>query len=480
MFRNYIASTAFTTPHANSYFSNIRGDSVNGDNTFLSTLRALLVNRIGDDNFWFSYWNMSASSGRLHGCDSQRIADYVYDHICADTRGLTLVTLGSDDEANTKVFEAAKNCFCGTYGISGWTRLVPVSDFFMKTCEVLCFVNQTIKKSVLIVKGFDIRFVHCLQAASLVALPWYFNPKNGDKVSDIELQLLNSLRERRSDSYMQILQAMADQLGFEEEFIRKTLMGIEEKYEQKRFDDLKAEIESYMDKIHDLRNRINDIMKRVYDKNIEYSALDMKLSRGETTHDLYDYFKCNKTLKLDDVRNETVVIYHVNDYLSYFDENVIQTYIDNRHSVVYKYVDEGEMEAAKRLATALFIDQTMRIRTCAAYQFDISGGFNAISHFDFGSDAINRMPNPHLQYHACIGDYQDPMFECMHARNYIGYIEQTIASAKTINFGDGIVVNELFNDLFSGSYGKCIELDDGSLMSVHEAMKYVMEENENE
>ena len=480
MFRNYIATTAFTTPQANNYFMKIRGDSVNGDNTFLSTLRALLVNRIGGDTFWFSYWNMSLSASRFHGCDDQRIASYVYDHICSDTRGLTLVTLSGDDEANTKVFEASKNRFCDAYGDSGWVRLVPVSDFFMKTCEVLCFVNPKIKKSVLIVKGSDIRFVHCLQTASLVALPWYFNPKNGDKVSDIELQLLNSLRERRSDSYLQILQTMADQIGFEEEFIRKTLVGIEEKYEQKRFDELKTEIESYMNKIQELRDRIGDIMKRVYDKNIEYSALDMKLSRGETTHDLYDYFKCNKTLKLDDVRNETTVIYHVNDYISYFDENVIQTYIDNRYSVVYKYVEEDKVEAAKRLVTALFIDQTMKIRTCAAYQFDITGGFDAICHFDFGTDAINRMPNPHLQYHACIGDYQAPMYDCMQSRNYIGYIEQTIASAKTINFGDGIVVNELFSDLFGGKYGKCIELEDGRLMDVNEAMEYVMEGNENE
>ena len=147
MFRNYIATTAFTTPQANNYFMKIRGDSVNGDNTFLSTLRALLVNRIGGDTFWFSYWNMSLSASRFHGCDDQRIASYVYDHICSDTRGLTLVTLSGDDEANTKVFEASKNRFCDAYGDSGWVRLVPVSDFFMKTCEVLCFVNPKIKKN---------------------------------------------------------------------------------------------------------------------------------------------------------------------------------------------------------------------------------------------------------------------------------------------------------------------------------------------
>ena len=50
MFTQTIASTVFTGPGANAVFKNITGDMILRDGTFLSTLRALVGPRIGEDS----------------------------------------------------------------------------------------------------------------------------------------------------------------------------------------------------------------------------------------------------------------------------------------------------------------------------------------------------------------------------------------------------------------------------------------------
>ena len=481
MFRKVIESTAFTTLHANNVFQNIRGVPVNGDISFLSTLRALLANRIGDDQFTFNYWDMDLRSSRISGCTSERLAEYVYDRTVMHAAGLRLVTLGSqDEEVNSRFFEAVKNSFGNSYNDKDWVVINAVTDFFKKTCDVVCVANQKHKESVLVLNSTDMRLVHYVQVAILTALPWYFNPQEGDRVSDLELKLLISLRERNPDNYLDCLREIAGQMNFEGEFIRKSLYDIEGVCERNRIKELESEISSYMNRISDLRDKIGDIMRLVHEKNTEYTALDMKMRSGESAHELYDYFMCNRTLKLDAVNMGTQIVYHVNDYITYYDETIAQTFIDNYNSVVYKYVKDREREAVKRLITAIFIDETIRVRTCAAYRFDINGGYHAIASYDFGEDSRTRIPNPHIYYHSCTGNYETPMYECMMARDYIGYIEQTIASAQSLNFGDGIVINEFFHDLFDGVGGKCIELPDGTLMDINDALKYIMEGNENE
>lgn len=48
MFRAAVRETPFCTEIANDYFSSIFGQVYNGDNSFLSTMRAVLAQRIGD------------------------------------------------------------------------------------------------------------------------------------------------------------------------------------------------------------------------------------------------------------------------------------------------------------------------------------------------------------------------------------------------------------------------------------------------
>ena len=62
-------------------------------------------------------------------------------------------------------------------------------------------------------------------------------------------------------------------------------------------------------------------------------------------------------------------------------------------------------------------------------------------------------------------------------RNYIGALEQCIASCKSLNFGDSAVMGEFMKTMWSnGSVSRCIELPDGPVVKPNEAIRWLEEQ----
>ena len=475
MFSNTIAGTAMTTSPASSFFKNIIGGEIYGDNTFLSTLRALLGKRIGENTLVLSASNLSMI-GDFMTMSEKDIVSKMERRMRVGANGMLIAFVDSNNkEADKRVMEAIGNHYAEMHKDEGWVRLPVLTDFFRKTCDVQCFINAGTKSTIIVLRGMDMRLIHYIQVGILTAVPWYFNPSKGDKVSELEMNLINSLRERTPDNYLKYLREIAAEYDFENSFIRDCLFNIEKSYEVGRLDALKNEVDMINQRILGLHEDINALMRNITVKNTELMALQFKLNQDDESHELYEYFICNKTLRLEGVRHNTCLDYHVNTYIEYFDEMMAESVISNKRSFLYSFAPNKT--AAERIAKAIFVDRSIRIRTSAAYYLDVSGGFDAMSHHDYGEDFLDHMPNPHIDHHACIGDHYSVMREHAQNRDYISFIEQTVSSAKSLNFGDGIVMEEFFRDMFDGVGGRCYELEDGRLMNINELMNYVMEEN---
>lgn len=479
MFDTEITRTAFTTQAANQYFNDrIMGSSWGNDYTFLSTLRALLYSRVPEgQTASVMFYDFTYSQNAFDRLTSEEWITRIRGNY-TDTYGtITVINISCDkSETDDRFLHLIEQRFCSD---GKWVRLSPVTDFFRRNFEVMCFVNPEIRASVFFVKRMTRKILHQLQVASLTALPWYFNPKNGDRLTDEERELLESLQEKNHNHYLECLRKIASHLNFEEEFLRKSFRDIETSYERNRLVELTDNIEDMMRRIRAYEEEIGNVMREISRKNMEVLGLQTKINSTGDDSPMLDFFLNNRNIRLDKVRG-TKILYHINTYLSSWDESSAENLIGNVNSVLYQYCRHIPKEIAKKVAKALFLDDVVRLRFCAAYQIDTAGDVRGMDGYSFNEDEYDRMPNPHIQYYACTGGYRASFNEALRNRDFIGVISQTMASASNINLADGVVMSRFFESLWNEANKKWFEFPDGRQVNLRELVEYLNEKEKEE
>ena len=85
------------------------------------------------------------------------------------------------------------------------------------------------------------------------------------------------------------------------------------------------------------------------------------------------------------------------------------------------------------------------------------------------------MPNPHIDRYNCLGNYERTINSMLLEHNYIGALEQCVASCKSLNWGDSTVMHVFMDTMYgSGHYNnQCIELPDGNIVNPKDAIKWL-------
>lgn len=479
MFKAIINSTPLVSDTANNFFQNIYGDSFQGDVSFVSTLRALVAPRIGKDERVY-----------IHFVSSSYTAEQVGDHpassmvkvICelftpSDYGSVYIHNFTNEQADNYSCMELMKTTFSKTY--KGWHRLEKVTDFFRKQFYVLCFINPELKSVVIFTDKMDMRKMHYLQCSIFAFLPWYFNPEDG--VSEDEMALINSLREKTSAKYEAAIEKIAKKYDFRTEKIKQLLAGFETSFEKEECNNVQRQITDIIHTINELNSQIGEYLSAKNNAEIKLLGLEKKIAEGSADSEIMEYFLCNDKLVLFDVTN-TKMVFGVKSYLTYFDEGMAESVITNKSSYVYmpngrrcnNIIPEDKME---KLMREIFIEQNLKVRFCAAYEFDLNGSVQARGGYPFGYEFKECMPNPHIDGYRCMGNYQSTINKLLVSRDYITAIEQCIASSKSLNFGDSTVMKLFMSTLYGisdrGYNNKCIELPDGNIVSPKEAVEWI-------
>lgn len=486
MFRNAIAENALFNSTANDCFRNIRGDMYSGDTTFVSTLRALVMPRMKEDEqLIFKMSSSMYSASDIGNNPAKRMVSGIYDHFEPEANNtIYLHNFHHNQESNYANLELVKSTWESVY--PGWQMLTKVTDFFRKQFYVVCFVHPERKSVILFTERLDMRKYHYLQCSIFAFLPWYFNPEDG--VSEQEMELINALREKSSDKYIEVIAKIAEQYNLREKRIRNLLSGFESRADRGRYENIKSEIESIDRDIRAYNERITDRLRQKSEREITMLGLRNKIAQTEDSgrdSEIMEYFLCNN--KLDLVRSDdTELIFTVKTEISYFDEEMAESAIDNKSSYLYlddydrRYEDVNQDDLEK-LFRAIFVDQKFKINVCAAYRFDIRGGVDAISEYSFDASTYSDcMPNPHIDGYRCMGNYNQTINELLINHDYIGAIEQCIASCKSLNFADSTVMG-LFSSIIQGQNhrnNRCIVLPDGNVVKPIDAIKWMKEQED--
>ena len=353
--------------------------------------------------------------------------------------------------------------------------------FFRKAFKVLCYINPETRNVSIFVDNLDTTHMHYLQCGIFSFMPWYFNQEAG--VSELEMDLIKSLRNKTPDKYQECIAKIAERYDFKTARIRQLLAGFETRYERVQLDDIRYRLQSTINSINEMNERISSYLRQQRDYEVALLGYETKIaqSQGEDS-EIMEYFLCNKHLNLESV-DDTRMKFVVTDYVSYFDEEIIRRVLDNPTSFIYRTDgrDHGNIishDDMKLLMEAIFIDETLKMRFCAAYQFELGGNVQALSNYNYPAECREYMPNPHIDRYRCMGNYGKIINERLRDHDYIGAIEQCIASCKSLNFGDSPVMSDFMNRMYGlGGYGavKCIELPDGKIVTPKDAIKYLKE-----
>lgn len=487
MFRNIITQTPFNSEVENDYFSNITANNTfQEDTTFIATLRALVAPRIKEGESVKLGFSGSSYSAGYWGDKPEAVLGKIvdgYTYIHDKTVGFIQIHnfYNPGRENNDFYLDIVEKNFESYW--SGWHRIVKVTEFYRKTFRVLCFINPEKKNVYIFTENMSVPKMHYLQCSIFAFLPWYFDPKEG--VTEMEMKLIESLREKTSDKYMACLAELASKYNFKEERVRKLLKGFTLRQEREQAKKARDAIENLVRSINDYNRRIADALKLKSDCEIRLLGLEAKIESGESDDsEIMEYFLCNKNLILQRV-NDSTMEFICTSYLTYFDEEMAKKIIDNRQSYIYRpnnracnnYIPEEDM---KRLMYALFVDGTIRIKVCAAYRFDLRGNVEGVPRYNYGYECRDYLPNPHIHHYACMGNYTRAINVLLIDHNYIGAIEQCMASCRSLNFSDSTVMKAFVSEIYGlpdyGEPPRCIELPNGSTATPLEAIKWLKEQ----
>ena len=478
MFRNSVTETPLTSAAADGYFHSINGMSFQGDVSFTATLRALVGTRVCDCKLTVRH---SSSSYTLYDAQSRSpsslVTDVYYSYIqsLADDHILIHNFASNDREANETCIKAVAEAFCGEF--EGYHRLEKITEFFRKSFPVLCFVNPDTRTTVIFVESMDLRKWHYLQCATLAMLPWYFDPSDG--MSDVEMALVKSLRETTPDKYIECLAEIAKNYDFRDAYLRKNLSGFESRIEETEAVSTRELIGRLRGQIAEYNNAIGDRLAQLTASNTKLLGLEAKMAKAGESSEILDYFLCNKKLTLYGLTGLDM-IFCVSDYITYFDKDMAERTIKNKDSYVYRDysgVRRTEIDPEKmfKLMSAIFIDEILRIKICASYRLRSGGGVSPLGAFAFSSEFNDSMPNPHIDRYECLGNHAREINSALEECDYIGAIEQCVASCKSLNWGDSTVMYTFINTLCGKEVynDRCIELPDGSVVEPLEAIKWI-------
>ena len=484
MFERNVTSTPFYNDDANLVFGNITGDTFRGDVTFISALRAMLGKRIGDGSLDFY---LLSKTPRGNGDENKLMEELGIRETDIRDNTLTLINVIASPEDLPRHFEILHEKIVPLKLEKGWAIAPGVREYFGSIeGGVVCLTNAEHKCTLLIVGNIGIKQSHWLASTIPLYFPWYF-PELQNGVTKDEMAMCISLtpdnKEKKGTNFLNALKVMAAEYNFREKKLMSLLTGFTSSRDRDRMDQLRRDIESIRRSMSDLMDTYAAKASNLHDKEISIAGIQSRIDSNEGDNELVDYFICHPNLTLLNAYNGDMK-FETRGYLAYFDEEAVEVYLKRSGSPIYRpdgydYSDEISGEDMARLIKAIFIDQTLRLRVCAAFQFSGTNA-RALSKSDYShytDESKEFTPNSHIWYHACIDRHRHYMQESLGKNDYIGAIEQALASTMTLNVHDATVFNEFMKVMY-GHGGSTfnsahIEAPDGSVMSTKEAIEWL-------
>ena len=501
MWSERIRSTSLMSSAAEWFFQNeltrisLSDDRSCTDASMLSTLRFLLHGKTGNGCVWVGGYNPGCGIYDSTSSFYTRLRRlYQHGNQEQDSFLLMVETYLSAEELKPDIerafgFGASEGNMLPTDSVIPAT--VPINDepmtfnlkyqpnltyFFGTKFGVYVFSDVERRITAVFTSRLNFQKYHWMQAVIPMLMPWYWADGNGSVVIEPEsLALLETLNSTDKDKYLRLIGECAEKLEIEDKYNTEMLRGFLVSAQEKTINNAKSDVDDMRRRIQEYMQAIGDYSRQINDKLAYIMGLEMATDNA-AADEFSNYIKGNRSIKTVDFSGSNMTIL-CHGFFEYYNTEPLEGLLESRRSYVYRYAEGTRLEGdkIKKLLKAIFIDQVLRLRVCALYRLDVnSSRVRAIPNATYPSEFSEYFPNPHIEHHGCMGDYELTMAQYIKSGNYVGVVEQCIASAQTMNFYDSTVGGELVQDLARNYEGRnCIMLPDGSFTTVKKALEYL-------
>lgn len=221
-------------------------------------------------------------------------------------------------------------------------------------------------------------------------------------------------------------------------------------------------------RVEELNNSLQNAFKEAYTHKKELQMLlDNKTDPqcDETLKSMIDMFQGYDCLDLESVQPDGSIYYFITTRLEFYDPDIFERIAGNKSSWVWTY------SFLAPLLIAIFKDEKYSINTVSRWRMEYPYSLKIVSHSRFGSKANNAMPHPHLDSYGCEGNNAGSINALLRDGNMLCAVEQSIASAKNLNFADSIVCRSFAQYLASNLDRKfIIDNETKEFLSAREAI----------
>lgn len=237
------------------------------------------------------------------------------------------------------------------------------------------------------------------------------------------------------------------------------------------------QMENIMGSINERLNDIRELYKHYNEKALVVEAIDNNISNGNNNNELMNYFLSNKNITVESGDDDGKIVYVVTGYMTLFDPEVAQEYINNGSSIMYSELSRIDdlffsKERIRKLMIEIFVESNIKIRMCSAWEISFGGCVLPVRHFSYRDKYKSYFPNPHLDKYGCLGGWQQVLEESCDKLDYVYAVDMTCAENGNLNLSDTVVLRGFLSELFRRDMA-VLELPNGQVVDSIAAVKWM-------
>lgn len=471
MFETRIQNTKLAGSLADCMFRHINGCDYEGDYSFISTLRALLMNRItGDDRITFKCRRFSVSvnmddmTSNLARCIEQNVIAYV--------------SVSRDAEQDE---DESKQAFFGFTAPESLHEFMDVRGFFEQKMSCRAFINEQTRSAIIIVLDSNIRKHHLAQCIIPKLIPWYFEQ---GRISVNERAILYGLRERRPDAYQTAIENICNTDTFKQKSTAAAIMSFKRKGLERQKLQTERNIQNYNNHVDKLHNELLSQLRNLNQENFKLNGILLALESDDSSSDeVTQFISSNRNIRFIDSDGGDVMKFIITGHLDIYDPEAYRSMARNNYSWYWSEsaTSNGPFmtrENRKRVMDAIFGDSPVfKIKTYGVYYLNLdSGNVSADGgRYEHIDESETHYANPHLYYASCLGSYRQHIAAAIQRGDLIGAISQCITSVHSVNVTESATFRHLCCDIFKTDKA-ILEGPNGQSFTTRQAFEYLTQQ----
>lgn len=468
MFEQKVTETKLAGSIADCMFRRISGGSYEGDISFISTLRALLMHTdLGNRSLKFATGSMPLGDVASEELFASALQTYLLpDHI---TYVCVNAPIGKD------VGEATQEFFSQPAPEDAH-EFMDVRTFFMSKMACRAMICEQSRSSVILVLSSTLKKHHLAQCIIPKLLPWLFEDV---QLTLLQRTLLTSLTMRYGDTYLHTIQAICDTDTYRQRQAGAAMLAFKRSSLEKQKTSTESQIRAFQERVDVLNSDLLAQYRALSYENLKLSGIMMALASDDIDDNgLQAFLAANNNVEVISMDGDSMKIM-IKSYLNVYDPDAYSSIARNQHSWYWSNSATASgpfmlKENRKMVMDAIFSDTpTFKIRSFGIYTLNCANNRVEGSGGRYSDHApTDRYANPHLYYASCLGSYRAPIQRALTRGDIVDAISQCIASAHSVNVTESATFRHLCTDIFNSEY-PILEGPNGNTYTVRQAYEYL-------